>query len=128
MTTATFELTEHYFTGHVHIPSTQADAELAQVVADVIDAGNVDVFGLTMTVLADDTSVVRWQVSVTIPTAQIGTLGARHTSPAFEASIGSNAKLLGGTHSHSLYRTSGGVDASAVAVLATAPPPPSPPI
>ena len=124
VTTATFQLNELYFGGNVHAVSSQADAELTQVVWDAIEAGGVDVYSLTMTVLADTEYTVDWQVAVTVPTAQIGALGARHASPAFVPTIDSNVKVLSDAHMHSLYQTPGGVDASAAPVLGTAPSPP----
>jgi hypothetical protein len=124
VTTATFQLKELYFDGNVHAVSSQADAELTQAVWDAIDSGNVDVYAVTMTVLAVIDSEVDWQVAVTVPTAQIGALGARQASASFVHTIESNVKMLSDEHMHSLYQTSGGVDASAAAVLATAPSPP----
>jgi len=124
VTTATFQLNELYFGGNVHTASSQADAELTQVVWDAIETGGVDVYDLTMTVLADTGTTVDWQVAVTVPTAQIGALGARHAAPAFVPTIESNVKAQSGAHMHSLYQTPGGVDASAAPVLGTAPSPP----
>ena len=124
VTTATFQLNELYFGGQAHVVSAQADAQLTQVVWDAIEAGNVDVYDLTMTVLADNGSIVEWQVAVTVPTAQIGALGARHAVAGFPAAIGSSAYALGGSHVHSLYQTEGGLNASAAPVLSTAPSPP----
>ena len=124
VTTATFQLNELYFGGNVHAISSQADAELTQVVWDAIETGGVDVYDLTMTVLADTGTTVDWQVAVTVPTAQIGALGARHAAASFVPTIESNAHALGNSHIQSLYQTSGGVDASAAPVLGTAPSPP----
>ena len=124
LTTATFQLNELYFGGQTHATSAQADAQLTQVVWDAIEAGNVDVYDLTMTVLADAGSVVEWQVAVTLPAAQIGALGARHAAAGFPAALESSASALGDSPVHSLYQTVGGVDASAAPVLGTAPPPP----
>jgi hypothetical protein len=108
VTTATFQLNELYDQG-VHVESAQADTELTQVVSDAIQSSGVDVFALTMTVLANNDSTVHWEVAVTIPTAQIGALAARHAAPAFVASIIYNANELGNTHVNSLYETSDGV-------------------
>ena len=124
VTTATFQLNELYFGGQTHATSAQADAQLTQVVWDAIEAGNVDVYALTMTVLADTGSIVEWRVAVTLPTAQIGALGSRHAAAGFTAAIESSAYALGDSHVHSLYQTVGGVDASAAPVLGTAPSPP----
>ena len=87
-------------------------------------AGEVDVYALTLTALNIVGNVVEWRVAVTLPTAQIGALNARHASPAFVASIESSAFALGGTHAHSLYETVNFVDSSAAPYWDTAPSPP----
>tara|TARA_B110000444_G_C18660799_1_gene510658 strand:- start:408 stop:797 length:390 start_codon:yes stop_codon:yes gene_type:complete len=128
VTTVTFQLDELYFAG-THVYEAQADAELTDVVSDAVRAGGVDVFGLTMTpTVADGSQIVHWNVSVTVPTSNLGALAARHASSAFVASIESNSNTIGGSHVNSLYQLSGGVDASAGSVLAIAPPPPPPPV
>ena len=128
VTTVTFQLDELYFTGS-HVYEAQADAELTEVVLDAVRAGGVDVFDLRMTTtVADGSQIVHWKVDVTVPTSNLGALAARHASSAFVASIESNANTIGGSHVHSLYQVSGGMDASAGSVLAIAPPPPPPPV
>ena len=94
------------------------------MVSDAVAEGGVDVYDLTLTALAIHANTVEWRVTVTLPTAQIAALGARHASPALVASIESNAYLLGDTHLHSLYETVGFVDASATPFVGTAPSPP----
>ena len=125
LTGATFQLNELYFSGSVYSATDASEvAQLTQVVSDAIAAGGIDVYALTLTALSIHSNTVEWQVAVTLPTAQIAALGARHAESSFAASIGSNAALLGEAHVHSLYETQGGVDASATPYLGTAPSPP----
>ena len=124
LTTVTFELDELYTSGNAHTTSTQDDAELAQVVKEVLEAGGVGMYAFSMTLTESVNNLVRWHVAVTLPTAQVTTLGARHSSDAFVAGIEAGAYALGGTHTHSLYRAEGVVDASAAPVLGMAPSPP----
>ena len=130
LTVATFDLNELYHSGNAHNSSPTEDAELAQVVKEALEAGDVLVYAFSMTVTQSVNNLVRWHVAVTLPTAQIGTLVARHASPAFVAGIEAGTYALGGTHTHSLYQTEGAVDTSAVPVLGTTPPSPpsSPPL
>ena len=125
LTRATFQLNELYHSGNPHV-SIQPDdvAELTQVISDAVAAGGIDVYVLVLTALAIHGNVVEWEVAVTLPTAQIDALHARHAAPAFVASIESDAYLLGDTHLHSLYETMGFVDASATPFVGTAPSPP----
>ena len=125
LTRATFQLNELYHSGNPHV-SIQPDdvAELTQVISDAVAAGGIDVYVLVLTALAIHGNVVEWEVAVTLPTAQIDALHARHAAPAFVASIESDAYLLGDTHLHSLYETMGFVDASATPFVGAAPSPP----
>lgn len=124
LTAATFDLNELYHSGNAHNSSPTEDAELAQVVEEALEAGGVAVYAFSMTSTESVNNLVRWHVAVTLPTAQVSTLGARHASPAFVAGIEAGAYALGGTHTHSLYQTQGAVDASAAPVLGIAPSPP----
>jgi len=130
LTTATFELNEMhvYDSGNTHTTSTQEEAELAQIVKEALEEGGVGVYALNIAPLSVSGNFVQWHVAVTLPTAQVSTLGEWHASrflvDHMQAFVAYGLEGTQGTHTHSQYQTPCAVDASAAPVLGMAPSPP----